>query len=153
MTYDSREETLAHQERVDWLLQPVLAELEERAERHDESKLYSPEKETYDKFTPKLEQSTYGSDEYKQFLVDMGPALQHHYEHNRHHPEHFGDAGINGMTLIDLMEMLADWKAATERHADGDLVRSFEIQANRFDISPQLLQILQNTADHLGWLD
>jgi hypothetical protein len=55
------------------------------------------------------------------------------------------------MTLIDLMEMLADWKAATERHDDGDLSRSLDIQAERFDISPQLVRILRNTAVALGW--
>jgi len=77
--------------------------------------------------------------------------LAHHYAHNRHHPEHFPD-GINGMTLMDLVEMLADWKAATERHDDGSLARSLGIQQDRFGITHQLAQILTNTAEHLGWL-
>ena len=56
------------------------------------------------------------------------------------------------MTLIDLIEMLADWKAATERHDDGSLERSFKINKERFEIDIQLLQILENTAIHFGWL-
>jgi len=49
--------------------------------------------------------------------------------------------------------MLADWKAATERHDDGDLAKSLEIQRERFGISDQLVAILRNTAEHFGWLD
>ena len=44
-------------------------------------------------------------------------------------------SGVNDMTLVDLVEMLADWKAATERHDDGDLAKSLEIQRERFGLS------------------
>jgi hypothetical protein len=37
----------------------------------------------------------------------MAPALKHHYENNRHHPEHFKN-NIDDMNLIDLIEMLCD---------------------------------------------
>jgi hypothetical protein len=57
------------------------------------------------------------------------------------------------MTLVDLIEMLADWKAATERHEDGSLVRSLAHQTGRFGLSAQLVDILTNTARHFGWLD
>jgi hypothetical protein len=105
----------------------------------------------FDEYTPKLKRSTYGSDEYKGFLEAMGPALDHHYDVNRHHPEHF-EQGIGGMNLIDLIEMMADWKAATERHEDGDLERSLRINQERFGISDQLVAILRNTAIDQGWL-
>jgi Family of unknown function (DUF5662) len=68
----------------------------------------------------------------------MGEGLKHHYEANRHHPGHFDD-GVNGMTLVDVIEMLADWKAATERRADGDLAKSLEIQRERFSLCDQLV--------------
>lgn len=148
--YDSRPETRAHIQRVRGLLAQVAVALTQRGEDHDRSKLESPELDTYNEYTPKLRDTTYGSDEYKGFLEEMGQGLRHHYEHNRHHPEHFVD-GINGMTLIDIMEMLADWKAATERHADGDMERSLTIQAERFGIGDQLSVILRNTVDDLGW--
>jgi hypothetical protein len=104
----------------------------------------------YDEFTPKLRDSTYGSDEYKGFLKDMGAALQHHYANNSHHPEHYPN-GINGMSLLDVIEMLADWKAATSRHADGDIQKSLEINKARFGISDQLAEMLANTVKELGW--
>ncbi len=55
------------------------------------------------------------------------------------------------MSLVDLVEMLADWRAATERHDDGDMARSLKIQKERFGISDQLAQILENTVEELGW--
>lgn len=149
--YDSRADTLAHSQRVAKLMAAPVKELVDRSTCHDRSKTLPPEVDVFNEFTPKLKTSTYGSDEYKAFLASMGPGLEHHYANNRHHPEHFSQ-GINGMTLVDLIEMLADWKAATERHDNGDLMRSLEIQRHRFGISDQLWRILFNTAEHFGWL-
>lgn len=150
-TYDSRVETLQHSQRVAELMMQLIHELLDRSTCHDRSKTAPPEVEVFDEFTPKLKTTTYGSEEYKGHLAAMGPALRHHYAHNRHHPEHH-PGGINGMTLVDLIEMLADWKAATERHTDGSLEKSLGIQQQRFGISPQLQQILHNTALLYGWL-
>jgi hypothetical protein len=150
MTYDSTADTLLHSRRVGELLVSVLDALAHRAVNHDLSKTKSPELEMFNEFTPKLKHSTYGSDEYKGFLAEMQEGLKVHYANNRHHPEHYRE-GISGMTLIDLIEMLADWKAATERHDDGDIQRSLEINQERFEIDDQLQAILTNTILLLGW--
>lgn len=153
MTYDSRPDTFIHSFRVGQLIVHRMAsDLLQRAVSHDWTKTHSPEVEIFDEFTPKLKEMEYGTQEYKDCLVAMGDGLKHHYSHNRHHPE-FHDDGINGMTLVDLMEMLADWKAATERMKNGDLAKSLEIQKERFGISDQLMGILTNTAQQYGWLD
>ena len=149
--YDSTLDTMRHSRRVDELLLQVIVALQGRVTRHDLSKMAPPEKAVFDRVTPLLKNSTYGSEQYKASLVDMGQGLAHHYGANRHHPEHY-EAGISGMTLVDLIEMLADWKAATERHDDGSLARSLTIQQARFDVSPQLMDILTNTAVMFGWL-
>lgn len=149
--YDSRADTLAHSLRVGALLVDALAELMRRAVQHDLSKLDEPERSTYDTFVPLLQQATFGTEEYRAIGRQMGVGLQHHYAHNRHHPEHFPD-GIDGMTLVDLLEMLADWKAASERRGGGDFTASLATAAERFAISPQLAGILRNTAAHFGWL-
>lgn len=81
----------------------------------------------------------------------MRKTLDHHNAANRHHPEHHVD-GVNDMTLIDLLEMLCDWKAATERHDDGDIGRSLDINRDRFEMGDQLVVILENTARAWGWL-
>jgi len=80
-------------------------------------------------------------------------ALQHHYSENSHHPEHY-ENGVNGMDLLDLIEMLCDWKAASERmQGGGDIIRSIGVNTERFKLSPQLVEIFQNTALRHGWLD
>lgn len=193
MSYDSTKDTLEHIKNVQNLLGQIESNLGSRASFHDNSKLHTPEKEMYDEFTPKLRGSTYGSDEYKGFLKDMGEALRHHYEANSHHPEHYKmwqcplcesvfseneapigitdvrlcpkcseygsiyesalepASGIYGMSLLDLIEMLADWKAAGMRHADGNIWKSLEVNRERFGISYQLFEIFKNTVKELGW--
>jgi hypothetical protein len=192
-------ETLVHIGRVRTLLNWCVLHLLTRGEVHDQSKLEPPEVSVFTEFTPKLKNSTYGSDEYKGFLQRMKPALDHHYAKNDHHPEFWrwncpicngqfdeaqhevspqgpndsGDrycpkccsngmlyesqlmlkpgASLNGMSLMSVMEMLADWKAASERHHDGCLMRSIEINTKRFNISEDVACLLRNTAIELGW--
>jgi hypothetical protein len=141
-------DTFRHIERVRNLLSTCTIEILMRGSKHDQSKLVSPEVEYFTEYTPKLAACTYGSDEYKGYLQAIKPALDHHYANNRHHPEHHKD-GVNDMNLIDILEMLCDWKAASERHNDGNIRKSIEINANRFGLSPQLTRILENTADLL----
>jgi len=151
----------------------VIRELTNREANHDASKLEGPEREIFDEYTPKLRDTTYGSDEYKGYLEGMGPALDHHYANNRHHPEHFNYYECNGcfkrfgempncckycgysqftirsdisqMNLIDIVEMLCDWKAATLRHADGDIHKSIDFNKTRFGFSDEMAQVLHNT--------
>lgn len=150
--YDSTADTLKHSQRVGELMTQPIRELVDRSVCHDRSKTEDPELAVFNEYTPKLRNSTYGSEEYKGYLEAMGEGLRHHYAHNRHHPEHF-DQGVAGMTLVDLVEMLADWRAATERHDDGSMDRSLKIQQERFGISDQLDAVLWNTARYFGWLD
>ena len=150
MSYDSKADTLLHMKRVAQLLTEASCELIKRANIHDNSKLESPEKELFDKYTPKLKDCTYGSDEYKGFLKELKVALDHHYKNNSHHPEHYVN-GVNNFDLFDLIEMFFDWKAATERHADGNIMKSIEINKDRFKLSDQLCDIMRNTAIRLGY--
>jgi hypothetical protein len=54
------------------------------------------------------------------------------------------------MTLMALMEMLADWKAASERSQDPAFAR-LRLNFARFGIGEELAAILKNTLDELGW--
>lgn len=147
--YDSRVDTRKHINEVRKLLQKVIANLRLRAFNHDASKLNEPEKSTFDLYTPKLRNTTYGSEEYKCYLEAMKPALDHHYSHNQHHPEFWAN-GIRDMSLLDIIEMLCDWKAATLRHADGSLAKSIEINQKRFGYSDEMKNHLILTATELG---
>jgi len=142
--YDSREDTLKHMQNVGKFINIIIRDLINRKENHDKTKLSDFEKPIFDEYTPKLKNCTYGSDEYKEYLKEMGVALKHHYENNRHHPERF-ENGISDMTLVDLIEMICDWKAATLRHDDGDIIKSIEINQKRFGYSDELKNIFINT--------
>lgn len=179
-SYDSRQDTIEHILRVRELLYIVQNKLEARGFAHDQTKLGPNEKPIFDRVTRRLKGLTYGSDEYKASLKDLGPALTHHYANNSHHPEHYKkqvciicfaeypadyrenckqcrngqmteEPNVGGMSLLDVIEMLCDWKAAGERHADGSITRSLAVNRGRFKISDQLHSILENTVRELGW--
>lgn len=150
MTYDSKPDTLLHIKRVAQLLTEAAAELIKRANVHDDSKLKNPEKALFDEHTPKLAALTYDSPEYHASLKELQVALKHHYKHNDHHPEHH-EKGINGMDLFQLIEMFFDWKAAGERHNDGNIFVSIHKNMDRFKMSEQLADIFNNTAKRLGY--
>ena len=141
--------TSQHIARVRDLLNLCVVELLRRGELHDQSKLVPPEVTAFTEHTERLKGLTYGSEEYTECLKQLGPALQHHYANNRHHPEHHKE-GVNDMNLLDVVEMLMDWKAASERHNDGNIKKSIVINAGRFGISSQMQRILENTVKDLG---
>ncbi len=142
-------ETMRHIERVRNILNLVIIELLSRAEKHDQSKLVDPEAKEFAIHTAKLENLTYGTQEYEDSRKLLEPALKHHYAHNRHHPEHHRN-GINDMNFIDIIEMLCDWKASSERHNDGNLKHSIDINSKRFGIDSQLATILRNSIDAIA---
>lgn len=139
-------DTMRHIERVRNLINFFVLELLGRGEEHDQTKLEAPELPLFVEYTSKLAETTYGSPEYEEFRKKLKPALDHHYAKYRHHPEHFPD-GIAGMNLIDLVELFVDWKAASERHNDGNILKSIEKNCTRFEMSPQLKKIFDNTAE------
>ena len=149
---DSKYKTMRHIETVRNYLNLCIKELIGRQESHDQSKFSDQEIPVFDEYTDKLRNCTYGSEEYKGFLRDMQPALVHHYSNNRHHPEYFKD-GIKDMNLIDVLEMIVDWKCSCMRHNDGDIFRSIEINQGRFGYSDELKQIFINTAKWLNESD
>jgi hypothetical protein len=150
--FDSRPDTYEHIQKVQDYILLCVVNLIGRSEKHDQSKLSGIEKEAFDIATPKLAHTEYGSDEYRSTLREIKPAIEEHYKHNSHHPEHY-EEGIAGMSLLDILEMLCDWKAAGERHdSGGDIAKSIEINKERWGISDELTSILTNTARELGMI-
>lgn len=139
-------QTMRHIERVRNLLNIVVCELLRRGELHDQSKLAPPEVAGFTEMTSTLASTRYGSPEYEEARKKLGPVLDHHYANNRHHPEHW-KRGIRDMNLIDLVELLCDWKASSERHNSGNLRKSIEINGPRFSIPPELVEIFENTVE------
>ena len=118
-----------------------------RGNQHDLSKYEPEEFPVYAEKIDEFEKYPYGTKEREAIYESIKPAIEHHHKHNRHHPE-FHLAGVDGMNLVDLLELLADWKSATLNHpsAPGDLTQSIALAKEKYKISPQLAQILYNTA-------
>lgn len=153
MPSDFVKDLVQHKAWVAENMQAVANDLFQRAVVHDNSKFEPEEFELYDKLFPELQKYAYGSPELKAVYKQLGPALQHHLQVNRHHPEYFefeveGISGISQMTLIDLIEMVCDWLAASRRSQTG-IAKGLEINKERYGISDQLFEIIKNTVMQL----
>ena len=149
-------DTWEHIHHVQDYLERALTNLDVRMRNHDRTKLVDPEAEGFMAMAEelKLAETNYGSDEYRAIIKKykdstVGP----HYAANDHHPEHYPD-GIWGMSLLSILEMLCDWKAATLRMKDGgDLASSIALNRERFGYTDQMAQILINTAREMGMIE
>jgi hypothetical protein len=150
MSYDSTRDTIDHIRKVQARLEQVMRNLEQRTTNHDASKLSAPEKAGYDKLTIALKDVVYGTDEYRAALDEAKPVIDHHYQVNTHHPEHY-ENGIVGMSLLDIIEMVCDWKGASERTKQGSIAQSLVHNKTRFGIGDQLAAILENTVREMDW--
>lgn len=131
-----------------YLMQAVY-NLQNRLLRHDESKLIEPERSAYEGLDERLEGLDYGTEAYRQGIKEhLGSALKHHYAHNSHHPEHYPN-GVMDMSLLDLLEMLADLRAVCDDK--GKPVVDLETNKRIHNISDDIYVILLNTLKELGW--
>ncbi len=144
MLHDS--ETLKHVNEVRENIRQMIIKLDKRGQVHDASKFEEPERSIFAANTPKLAKIEYGTPEYDKLLEEVKPAIEHHYAKNSHHSEHWPN-GINDMDLLDLIEALCDWVAATKRNKNGNIHKSIEFNKTRYGISDQLSSILTNTVN------
>lgn len=132
---------------IQWLMEGmawVQGQLMLRMLSHDRTKIGESELDAYAEIVPGFKNLQYGTEEHKAHGKRLGPAWKHHTEHNRHHPEHF-ESGISDMTLIDLVEMVCDWRAASMRGGYFDWERSLDQAKKNHGIDQQLFEILGNT--------
>ena len=146
---DFEAETRLHIAEVAGRLEAICQELRRRAAAHDQSKFSDAEKVIYAKVVPKLKMLPWRTSEYSRIAAELGPALDHHYRNNSHHPEHY-PGGISGMDLIDIIEMYCDWAAATLRPGNGDMARTLTINAARYGLAGPLKDLLWNKWQRFG---
>ncbi len=142
-TYDSRADTLQHILHVRACLDAFVTEMLRRGRVHDASKFDPLEKPAFDEAIPLLRGVPYGSPEYVAVVERLAPAFAHHYRRNSHHPEHYGEKGISGMDLFDVVEMVCDWLAASQRNPQDGVKLDYNVEL--FGIGDQLAAILANT--------
>lgn len=142
MTTKFEHELKLHKMVLKAVLYYLANQLKERADIHDNSKYDQIEKKLFEEIS-QIDRKDF--DSYEQWFSCtkplLEPALKHHYENNRHHPEHF-EKGVNEMNLLDILEMIVDWNtSASCRGTELDIEYCFK----RFKIDKQLQQIIKNT--------
>lgn len=148
---DTRDHIVAVQEAIQG---GIVYNLVQRSMRHDKSKMHLPERAGFMQMAEelKLADTEYGSDEYRAILRKYKDStIGHHYAANDHHPEHHV-GGYASMNLLQKLEMLADWYAATKRMKNGDLRQSIIKNAERFGYDDAETCSLIDTARELGWI-
>jgi len=124
---------LRHQKMVSFLLRELAREFERRADLHDMSKLQLDELEGFVEINRIARQYKFGSKEYKE-TIGSHPCVKLHYSRNTHHPE-YHQGGVRSMGLIDFMEMVIDWTAATKTYGNMSWEEVIQQQKKEF---PQL---------------
>jgi len=135
---------LVHKCWVFYYMSKICVALMVRACRHDASKFSKYEEPYFRKYSTRLGKSVYGSKEYKGHMQTIKIALKHHYANNSHHPE-FHDNGFDDMSLLDKIELLADWKSANKRHKKDDILNSLEVNQERFGYTDAEKERLKKT--------
>ena len=139
----------AHNNNVQREMANAIADFAIRMANHDQSK-YSDAELDLVKGKPALQKLEYNTPEYKEGLAKVQTAVTSHYASNDHHPEHLPD-GIADMSLLALLEMACDWKAASYEHG-STYMQSVQRNVERFNLSNEMQRILTATGIEMGWI-
>jgi len=129
-------ELIQHKDDIKLLIKDFITLLKHRGEVHDNSKFNEPEISAL----TKIKDMKFGSPEYLEVCKSEG--ITHHYKENSHHPEFYKN-GMADMNILDLVEYFIDCSASASRR--GGVVPDFSNNAERHKISPQLVNILNNS--------
>lgn len=137
-----------HKEKVSLIMNDIARSLVERAKVHDNSKMEEPELSLGIKMSRELTGIEYGTPEYFSIMEKYSDLKGAHYDKNSHHPEHYGN-GINGMNLLDVVEMVSDWMAAMQQKNPSitreEALEGVEFNINRFEIDGALADVIRNS--------
>ena len=135
------------------MLRELAREFERRADLHDMSKLQLDELEGFIQLDSRRQhqKEEYGSKSYEAGISDIG-AVKLHVSRNRHHPEYWASRGIEGMSFVDIIEMLCDWEIARQmRDTEQDINKTWEMRQKRFDLSFDELTFLRGIWESIDW--
>lgn len=146
-------DTRKHQQIVTELLISFTKKLLDRTINHDASKLEEPERSHYIEpvYALNTEEVPYGSERYKELTKQMGAGWDHHKMVNDHHIEFFIPYSvqtlndpIKALDLFALIEMLADWIAASRRR-NNNPAKALDFLKEKYVVDHQLEMIIRNT--------
>jgi len=143
---------ILHSSEVSENLEVFSSELRKRGLAHDRTKFQSFEFDRFLSGWEDFKKTDYGTEKYNESPDKVTEAREHHHENNRHHVG-FYENGVEGMNLIDVLEMLSDWKAAARRSPNLNLEQTLDKAFDLYGIKDeQLRKVILNTFKYLGWV-
>ena len=144
-------DTIMHISEVMENLMEIVSDLERRGVSHDRSKLLPVEFDAFVSTRPKFKKANYGTPEYQECVDCIKPSIDHHYANNRHHTGYHKN-GFSDMNLLDILEMIADWKAAARRSPDLSFEESLPRAFKKYSIPENMQKHIMATLEYLGWI-
>lgn len=141
----------AHRLEIKETVNAICEELYARAENHDLSKFTKEESNLFSAYFKKFKKTQVGSKEYFGFLEYLKPSIKIHYKRNRHHPQYF-KRGMLDMNLIDLIEMLVDWKSIAKQ-GNNNILDLINLNQERFGYNDEIKELFLTTVRYFGWLE
>lgn len=139
-----------HQAYVRYFIDRMIEDIEHRRDIHDDSKLSPEEILGFANGLPYLENSGIGEDMKMppDISDNLNKAVAHHYQVNDHHPEYFENL-FEGMDLMTLIELVADWRAAMIRSGNTNYEASIQYGMKKYKMPEYFANILRNTFQKL----
>lgn len=136
--------TMQHREAVADLLHNLADYFRARAREHDRSKLSLDEFGGFVRINHAARDNDYGSEEYMEALAsEKGPegCITLHYSRNPHHPEYH--VSPSDMGLLDLIEMVIDWKGASIVYGRATMREGLKVHRERFAFADWQWQVIE----------
>jgi hypothetical protein len=139
-----------HRDYVRLAITRVMHELEQRAIRHDASKMLDDEFAGFARINAIARVHKFGSEEYKASMQQEKATINLHFSRNSHHPERpklIGEAAESTrgladdatywsahtearMTFLDVIEMVCDWWGARKGYDDSRMTWPESVEMN-----------------------
>jgi len=143
-------DVIRHVSEVQENMEDIAHDLKMRSISHDRSKFDDPEFSTFVRTRPEFRVANYGTPEYEAVVEKAREGVDHHYANNRHHTAYHPN-GVKDMNLLDLLEMLADWKAASRRSPDLTFMDSLPRAFKKYEMDETIQTLMRNTIEYLSW--
>ena len=125
---------IRHQKHVEANMGQLASELVRRAHVHDQSKLSPSELEGFIEIHQIAREHPIGTPEYE-VAMRTATCIKEHFSNNSHHPEHH--ATTADMGWLDIIEMVLDWKAASDTYGHKSVHDVLDYQQKRHGFSPE----------------
>ena len=136
-----------HQKHVEANMGQLAAELIRRGHMHDQSKLSPSELDGFVEIHHIAREYPLGTPEYEAAMRDA-TCIKEHFSNNSHHPEYHEKT--EDMGWLDLIEMVLDWKAASDTYGHKTVRECLDYQKERHSFSSDQWWLILQIVD---WIE